>query len=165
MEISKMPITLDKDIVEYIEEVKQLEHPESYLISVLHKVQGRYGYLQKVHMEEVAHLLQVPAATVSGVATFYHFFRLKPSGKYQISICLGTACFVKGANLVLDAFMNELGIEIGETTSDGMFSIEGTRCIGVCALAPVVTVNGKVYSQVTAPQVNEILHKLKAEDK
>lgn len=165
MEITKMPITLDKDIVDYIEEVKQLEHPESYLISVLHKVQGRYGYLQQVHMEEVAHLLQVPTATVSGVATFYHFFRLKPKGKYSISICLGTACFVKGANLVLDAFKNELGIDIGETTSDGMFSIEGTRCIGVCALAPVVTINDKVYSQVTAPQVNEILHKLKAEDK
>lgn len=153
--------TLDQDIQDFIINCTQLEHPESYLIAVLHKVQGRYGYLSEKHMDEVAHLLQVPTSTVFGVATFYHFFKLKPAGKYQISICLGTACFVKGADLVLDAFKTELGCNIGDTTADGMFSLEGTRCLGVCALAPVVTINEDVYGNVKATQVSEILNKLK----
>lgn len=154
---------IDKEILDFIEECKKKEHPESYLISILHKLQGKYGYLQHNHMDQVAHILNVPTSTVFGVATFYHFFRLQPRGKYAISICLGTACFVKGADEVLAAFKSELGIDVGETTSDGLFSIEGTRCIGVCALAPVVTINGKVYSNVTSNQVPEILNAIKAE--
>ena len=116
--------TLSREITDFIDECMGRENPESYLIAVLHKVQEEYGYLSEEHMYEVAHRLQVPTSTVSGVATFYHFFRLKPRGKYAISVCLGTACFVKGANLVLDSFRTELGIDIGETTSDGLFSIE-----------------------------------------
>lgn len=154
---------LDKTIIDFIDECMQREHPESYLISILHKIQEIYGYLSQAHMDEVAHLIKVPTSTVFGVATFYHFFRLQPQGKYSISICLGTACFVKGADEVLEAFRSELGIDIGETTSDGLFSIEGTRCIGVCALAPVVTINGKVYSNVTAKKVPEILNAINAE--
>ncbi len=154
---------LDKTIIDFIDECMQREHPESYLISILHKIQEIYGYLSQDHMDEVAHLIKVPTSTVFGVATFYHFFRLQPRGKYSISICLGTACFVKGADEVLEAFRSELGIDIGETTSDGLFSIEGTRCIGVCALAPVVTINGKVYSNVTAKKVPEILNAINAE--
>ena len=155
--------TISKEILDFIEECNAKEHPESYLISILHKIQGEYGYLRQEHMDQVAHLINVPTSTVFGVATFYHFFRLQPRGKYSISICLGTACFVKGADEVLDAFKNELGIDVGETTSDGLFSIEGTRCVGVCALAPVVTINGKVYSNVTAKKVPDILHTIKAE--
>lgn len=132
---------------------------------MLHRVQQRYGYLSEEHMNEVAQRLQVPASTVSGVATFYHFFRLKPRGKFAISVCLGTACFVKGADKVLDAFKTELGIEMGETTSDGLFSLENTRCLGVCALAPVVTINDKVYSKVTSGQVPELIRQVKAEAK
>lgn len=154
--------TLDQDILDFISNCSQMEHSESYLIAVLHKVQSRYGYLSEKHMDEVAHLLQVPTSTVFGVATFYHFFRLTPRGKYSISVCLGTACFVKGADLVLDAFKTELGISLSETTGDGMFSLEGTRCLGVCALAPVVTINEQVYSDVKPTQVQEILNKLKA---
>lgn len=157
-----MKTTLKKDIVKYIDVCLQKEHPESYLIAVLHKIQEEYGYLSEKHMDEVAHLLQVPTANVFGVATFYHFFRLTPKGKFAISACLGTACFVKGADLILDAFRSELGIDIGETTSDGMFSLEATRCIGVCALAPVVTINEEVYSNVQASQVSMLLSKLKA---
>ncbi len=153
--------TLDQDIQDFIANCLNLEHPESYLIAVLHKVQERYGYLSEKHMDEVAHLLQVPTSIVYGVATFYHFFKLKPAGKYKISICLGTACFVKGADLVLDAFKTELGCGVGETTADGMFSIEGTRCLGVCALAPVVTINEQVFGNVKPTQVTEILHKMK----
>lgn len=156
--------SLEQDIIDFIANCMKLEHPESYLIAVLHKVQSRYGYLSEKHMDEVAHLLQVPTSTVFGVATFYHYFKLKPSGKYSISICLGTACFVKGADLVLEAFKTELGIDLGVTSGDGLFSLDGTRCIGVCALAPVVTINDKVYSNVQPSQVIEILNKLKSQN-
>ena len=154
--------TLTEEIIDYIKECKQKEYPESYLISILHKVQGYYGFLSEIHIDEVARLSEVPTSNVFGVATFYHYFRLKPRGKYAISVCMGTACFVKGADSVLSTFKSELGIEMGETSSDGMFSLEGTRCIGVCAMAPVVTINERVYSNVTTNQVSQILHDLKA---
>ncbi len=152
---------LDKEIIDYIDYCKEQEHPESYLIAILHKIQEKYGYLSQENMYEVAQKLRVPTSVVSGVATFYHYFRLKPRGYFHISICLGTACFVKGADLVLKAFQNELGIDIGETTSDGVFSIEGARCIGVCALAPVLMINETVYGNVKPTQVSELLSSLR----
>lgn len=152
---------LTPEILELIETCKTREHPDSYLIAILHKVQEEYEYLSREHMDQVAHLLGIPTSYVFGVATFYHFFRLKPQGKYAISVCLGTACFVKGAERILEAFKDELGIEMGETTKDGLFSLTNTRCLGVCGLAPVVTVNGKVYSQVTPQQVPEILNRIR----
>jgi len=154
-------LTLDPAIVEFIEICKTKPHADSYLIAVLHKVQQKYGYLSQEHMYEVAQRLQVPTSVISGVATFYHFFRLQPRGKYAISVCLGTACFVKGADKILDAFRSELGIELGETTSDGLFSLEVSRCLGVCALAPVVTINETVYSNVTVKQVPQLIDKVK----
>jgi NADH:ubiquinone oxidoreductase subunit E len=135
---------LENDIIQFIEDCLENDHAESYLIAVLHKIQARYGYLSEDHMNQVAQRMQIPSATISGVATFYHFFRLKPQGRYAVSVCLGTACFVKGADKVLDAFKTELGIEMGDTTDDELFSLECSRCIGVCALAPVVTVNESV---------------------
>ena len=111
--------TLEKELQEFITDCRNREHSESYLISVLHKVQARYGFLSQDHMQEVAELLGVPASTVSGVATFYHFFRLQPQGKYKVSFCMGTACYVKGAPGIIDAFKEELGVDIGETTKDG----------------------------------------------
>jgi NADH:ubiquinone oxidoreductase subunit E len=155
---------LDADIIQFIDECMDNEHSDSYLIAVLHKIQGRYGYLSEDHMSQVAGRMQIPYSTISGVATFYHFFRLQPQGKHAISVCLGTACFVKGADKVMDAFRTELGIEMGETTSDQLFSLECSRCIGVCALAPVVTINDRVYSRVTPNQVPELIHELKAEE-
>jgi NADH:ubiquinone oxidoreductase subunit E len=157
------PSTLPPDIVEFIDACLTREHPKSYLIAVLHKLQERFGYLTREHQDEVAQRLQVPASFVSGVATFYHFFRLTPRGKHSISVCLGTACFVKGGDKILDAFRQELGIELGETTKDGLFSLDSTRCLGVCGLAPVVTINHKVYSQVTPQQVPELINRVKAE--
>jgi NADH:ubiquinone oxidoreductase subunit E len=160
-----MKYSIDNDIIEFAKDCMTKEHPESYLIAVLHKVQNRYGYLSVIHLDEVAHLMQVPTADVYGVATFYHYFKLKPRGQYAISVCLGTACFVKGAESVLSAFKSELGIDMGETSSDGMFSIESTRCIGVCALAPVVTINDKVFSNVTHSQVAQIINDVKSDGK
>ncbi len=154
--------TLSEEIIEYIKECRKREYPESFLISILHKVQGVYGFLSEIHIDEVAQLLEVPTSNVFGVATFYHYFRMKPRGKFAISVCMGTACFVKGAEGVLSSFKSELGIDMGETSSDGIFSIEGTRCIGVCAMAPVVTINDRVYSNVNPNQVSQILHELKA---
>jgi NADH-quinone oxidoreductase E subunit len=151
---------LTEDIVAYIEACKQQEHGDSFLISILHRIQEQYGWLSQVHMDEVAQRLQVPSATVSGVATFYHFFRLKPTGRYHISLCLGTACFVKGADKVLAAFESELGISLGETTPDGLFSLDSSRCLGVCALAPVVTLNDETHSQVTPRQVPELIRQV-----
>lgn len=149
--------TLTPEILEFIGQCEQKPHSKSYLIAVLHKVQGQYGYLSQEHMDKVAHLLQVPTAIVSGVATFYHFFRLKPRGKFAISVCLGTACFVNGADKVLAEFRNELGIETGETSPDGLFSIETSRCLGVCAMAPVVTINERVFSNVTPKKVSRLI--------
>lgn len=156
---------LDAEIIDFISSCKSKEHPESYLIAILHKVQDIYGYLSEENMDQVAHLLEVPAADVFGIATFYHYFRLKPKGRYTISVCLGTACFVKGANAVLDALKNELGIDLGETTNDCIFSLEGTRCLGVCALAPVVKINDKIISNVKPSQIPEIIKQLKSEVK
>jgi len=156
--------TLDKDILDFIEEKKKDEHPDSYLIAVMHKVQDRYGYLSRQHMQEIAEALEVPAAAVSGVATFYHFFRLKPRGKFSISVCLGTACYVKGADRIYEGFCSELGIKEGETTKDGLFSIESTRCLGVCGQAPVVMINDRVFGKVTPEAIPSIIKDLVKEE-
>jgi NADH:ubiquinone oxidoreductase subunit E len=153
---------LPDEIGSLIDQYRQSdEHPESQLISVLHKIQLQYGHLPREILDEVAQRLQVPTATVSGVASFYHFFRLNPAGKHIISVCMGTACFVKGADKILEAFRTELGIGLGETTSDGEFSLDNSRCLGVCALSPVVTIDGHIYSQVTLRQVPELINKIK----
>lgn len=162
MEPCAATCSLPEDILELIAQYrKDDDHPESQLISLLHKIQLHFGYLPQTALDEIAQRLQVPAATVSGVATFYHLFRLTPAGTHMISVCLGTACFVKGADLILEAFQTELGIGIGETTSNGEFSLGSSRCLGICALAPVVTIDDQVYSQVTPRQVPELINKIK----
>jgi len=155
------PTVLPADIAEAIAASTQDEHPESQLIAILHRIQLLYGYLPRPLLDEVAHRLGVPTVVVSGVASFYHFFRLDPKGEYAISVCMGTACFVKGADKILEAIQSELGIGIGETTSDGVFSLEQSRCLGICALAPVMTINDRVYSQVSPSQIADLLRKLR----
>jgi NADH:ubiquinone oxidoreductase subunit E len=148
---------LPVEVVAYIKEVGPREHPESRLISVLHTLQEKQGYIGQEQIDAVAQLLQVPAAKVSGVATFYHFFSLKPRGKFLISVCMGTACYVKGGAQVLDRFKAELGIDAGETTKDGMFSLQVSRCLGTCGLAPVVMINDQVHAKLVPDQVPAIL--------
>jgi NADH:ubiquinone oxidoreductase subunit E len=150
---------LPESVVEYIEKCRGLPHPESRLISVLHKVQGHFGYLGREQMDAVAQLLQVPAAKVTGVATFYHFFRLQPRGRFVITVCMGTACYVKGAERVADRLREELGIDFGETTKDGMFTLESAHCLGTCGLAPVITIEEGVFGQVTPDQIPGLLEK------
>ncbi len=150
---------LTPEMVAYIEECRKSEQPHSNLISVLHKVQEHYGYLSTEALDAVAQLLQVPAAKVAGVATFYHYFRLKPCGKFIIRVCLGTACYVKGGERVAQRFKEELGIDFGETSTDGLFSLEASRCLGTCGLAPVVMIGEQVHAQVTPDQVPAIIEK------
>jgi NADH:ubiquinone oxidoreductase subunit E len=144
---------LPESIVKFIETCRQGPHPESQLISILHKVQGHFGYLGEEQMNAVAQLLQVPTTKVTGVATFYHYFRLKPRGKFLINVCLGTACYVKGSEAIMMRFREELGIELGETTRDGMFTLQASRCLGTCGLAPVVMINDEVHGKVRPDQV------------
>lgn len=148
---------LPEAIVRFIAECQARPHPESYLIAVLHRVQDHFGYLAREHMDAVSTLMQVPAAKVTGVASFYHFFNFTPRGKHRISICLGTACFVKGAGRVLDRTRELLGVDVGQTTPDRLFSIDIARCVGACALAPVMIVGEKVYAEVKPDQVVKIL--------
>ncbi|NGX62891.1 MAG: NADP-reducing hydrogenase subunit HndA [Candidatus Anoxychlamydiales bacterium] len=157
--LAKARKELDKDILDFINESLQKEHPESFLIAVLHKVQEKYGYLSKDHLQAVAYLMNIPAAKVSGVASFYHLFHLKPKGKFVVSVCLGTACFVKGAEKLAKKFKEELGVDLGQTTTDGRFTLVNTRCLGMCAMAPVVKVAEDIHSKVTPDQVPALLEK------
>lgn len=152
-------------IVEFINRCLQGEHPSSQLIAVLHQVQNHFGYLSTQTMDAVAYLMQIPAAKVSGVASFYHYFRLKPCGKFVISICLGTACYVKGGEALLNKFREELGIEEGETTAGGVFTLEVSRCLGTCALAPVVKIGDNVHSQMTPDQVPAVIERYIAQSR
>jgi NADH:ubiquinone oxidoreductase subunit E len=148
---------LSKDVENYICQCRNQEHPESYLISVLQKAQNEQGYLSREAMDAISRRMNVPAATVTGVATFYHFFRFKPKGQHTIVVCMGTACFVRGAEQVIQKLQELLRIAPGETTPDGLFSIDVARCLGACALAPVMVVDGKVFGNVQPADVRGIL--------
>lgn len=118
---------------------KEHDNDPGELINILHAAQEIFGYLPREVQEMVAAELHIPVSRVYGVVTFYSFFTMTPKGKYPISVCLGTACYVRGAEKVLDEFQRQLEIKIGETTSDGLFSLDCLRCVGACGLAPVVT--------------------------
>ena len=132
---------------------------KSQLMHVMQEAQGIYGYLPREVQIMIAEGMDVPLEKVYGVATFYAQFSLSPKGEYDISVCLGTACYVKGAQQLTDKIVEILGIEPGECTADGKFSLEECRCIGACGLAPVLTVNGEVYGKITADDVPGILAK------
>ena len=135
------------------------------LIPILQQVQEKNGYISKKSIIEIAELLKIPASKVFGVATFYNQFKLNAPGKCQIQICRGTACHVKGSKDILEALINELKIQPGETAKDGFFSLETVACIGACGLAPVIAVNGKYFSKVTPESVLKIINKYRKEEK
>ena len=130
------------------------------LIQMLNEVQEHYGYIPMEVQKELSEFLAIPMAEIYGVVTFYSRFTLKPKGKYNIAVCLGTACYVKGSQKIMDRLKEKLKIEPGETTKDGMFSIEETRCVGACGLAPVFTVNGEVYGKATVQKLDQVLDEL-----
>ena len=156
-EQDKARAVFPEKVVRYIEECSAKKNPDSHLISVLHKVQDHFGFLAREHMDAVSVLMQIPSTKVTGVASFYHFFNFTPRGKHRISLCMGTACFVKGAGLVMNKLKDLLGIDVGQTTTDALFSIDVARCVGACALAPVMIVDEKVYAGVKPDQVAKIL--------
>ncbi len=127
------------------------------LMMILSDIQKEYGYIPLDVQELVSERTGVPVAEIYGVVTFYSFFSLKPKGKFVIGVCLGTACYVKGAQQVVDKFAELLGIQPGETTKDGMFTLDALRCIGACGIAPAVTINGKVYPKVSVSEIKKIV--------
>lgn len=127
------------------------------LIQVLHKAQGIFGFLPEELQLHIADRFAVSHAEVSGVISFYNYFTTTPKGKYRINVCLGTACYVNGAEKVLQEFERVLGIKAGQVTADGKFSIESLRCVGACGLAPVITINDKVYGKVQPGKAHDIL--------
>ena len=148
----------EKKLKQETEELlSKYEKKEDNLIKILEEIQVKYGYIPKVCAYSISTYLEIPLAQIYGVITFYSRFTLKPKGKYHISVCLGTACFVKGSKEILEAAKQKLGIEEGQTTEDGKFSIDNTRCVGACGLAPVFTINEEVYGKATVKKMNEIL--------
>ena len=131
------------------------------VINVLHKVQGEYGYLPAEVQELVAKELGIPVSRVYGIVSFYSFFTMTPKGEHPISVCLGTACYVRGAEKVLDELKRQLGINVGEVTPDGKFSLTCLRCVGACGLAPVIEVGEKVYGRMTPDRVKDVLAEYK----
>ncbi|MCK9168169.1 MAG: NAD(P)H-dependent oxidoreductase subunit E, partial [Bacteroidales bacterium] len=139
--MSSVKIKLKKTDVDKLEEVcNSFNNDPGELINVLHKAQEIFGYLPSEVQEVISSKLNVPVAKVYGVVTFYSFFTMTPKGRFPISICTGTACYVRGAEKVLDEFKKELKIEVGQTTADGKFSLSCLRCVGACGLAPVVMI-------------------------
>ncbi len=131
------------------------------LIPVLHKAQQIYGYLPEEVQYHISRGLGVPLADVYGVVTFYALFTMTPRGEHNIAVCLGTACYVKGAGELVSKIQDELGIKIGEISEDRKFSLEATRCIGACGLAPVLTINEEVHGRLNADRLGQILQKYK----
>ena len=139
--------------------IDENKHDKSNLMVVMQKAQDIYGYLPLEVQEMIADGMEVPLEKVYGVSTFYAQFSLSPKGKYNISVCLGTACYVKGSGEIFDKLSEKLGIGADECTADGKFSLTACRCIGACGLAPVLTVNEDVYGRLTADDVDGILEK------
>ena len=132
------------------------------LIMVLHRVQEHYGYVPRAAAFQVAELLKIPLAQVYGVLTFYHYFKLKKPGKYQIAVCMGTACYLKGGNDLLQELEHILGVGLNVVTPDGLFSVEAVRCLGCCGLAPVMSVNGAMHGNLKKEDVAGIVAQYRA---
>jgi NADH-quinone oxidoreductase subunit E/NADP-reducing hydrogenase subunit HndA len=147
----------EKKIQELKDVCKTFNNDKGELINVLHKAQSLFGYLPAELQEIIAKELNCSVAHVYGVVTFYSYFTMLPKGKHPVSICLGTACYVRGAEKVLEEFKRQLKIQVGETTPDGKFSLSCLRCVGACGLAPVVLVGEKVYGRVAPDGVSDII--------
>ncbi|KQC05097.1 MAG: NADH dehydrogenase [Candidatus Cloacimonas sp. SDB] len=137
--------------------IKANNDKKGFLIPVLHKAQEIFGYLPKEVQAFVAENMNVPVSTVMGVVTFYSFFRMNPVGRHTITVCMGTACYVRGAKKIMEAVEKTLGIKPGETTEDRRFSLGVQRCLGACGLAPVIMVDNDVHGRMTAKKLEQVL--------
>lgn len=129
------------------------------LIMVLHEIQNHYGYIPRSLAMNLSNVIDVPLARIYEVITFYNYFKMEPPGKFNIAVCMGTACYLKGAPDILSEIKERFGIDIGQTTADGTFHLDAVRCLGCCGLAPVMTVNGEIHGKVKKDQVVDILSK------
>jgi NADH:ubiquinone oxidoreductase subunit E len=141
--------------------ITDYEQKETNLIQILHMAQAIFGYLPAEVQHFIAEQMDLSVSKVNSVLTFYSFFSTQPKGKYSVSVCLGTACYVRGGKDVLNKLKDVLGIDVGTTTEDKLFSLSVMRCIGACGLAPAMTINGKVYKQVSPNKVQRILGMMK----
>ena len=149
---------LNSNAVSQIEEIiARYQNEKTPLLMILSDIQNEFGYIPLEVQEIVSEKTGISVAEIFGVVTFYSFFSLTPKGKYVIGICLGTACYVKGAQQVLDKFSDMLKIKPGQTTEDGLFTLDALRCIGACGIAPAISINGKVYPKVDLKQVPKII--------
>jgi len=156
--MSSVKVELRQDQLDKIQSIcDSFDNQEGELISILHKCQEAFGYLPAEVQEVISEKMKIPAAKVYGVVTFYSFFTMIPKGKFPISICTGTACYVRGAETVLNEFKKQLEIEVGETDINGLFSLSCLRCVGACGLAPVVQVGDKTYGRVAPDDVEGII--------
>lgn len=151
----------EKQFIELKEYIDSIRQSQGILMQTLHKAQEIFGYLPIEVQKFIAHEVDVPLAEVYGVATFYTQFSITPKGKHKIGVCLGTACYVKGSQLVLDKLSKELKISVGGTTDDNQFTLDATRCLGCCGLAPVMMIDGDVYGKLEPKKIPEILAKYK----
>lgn len=154
--MSENSAKFSSELISFINEWR--EKPGN-LIMVLHRVQSEFGYVSRESADEVSKMLDIPFAKVWGVLTFYHFFKLTKPGKYNIQVCMGTACYLKGGDALIDELSRILNLEVGGITDDEKFSLEAVRCIGCCGLAPVMTIGGEVFGKVTKNQIPGILKK------
>jgi len=144
------------------DKLKHWEEKEGNLIMIFHEIQNHFGYVPRNVAMEISEMLNVPLARIYEVLTFYNYFKLEEPGKYIISVCMGTACYLKGAPAIVDAFKQILDVEEGKTTKDGLFQLELVRCIGCCGLAPALSVNGEVFCNVKKNDVPDIINKFKS---
>ena len=159
-EMSKIPFSGTKEQeAKLMEIIANHKGQDGALIPVLHEAQALYGYLPIEVQEMISEGLGVPMSEIYGVVTFYTQFTTEPKGEYHIAVCLGTACYVKGSGVIIDKIKEKLGIDVGGCTPDGKFSLEATRCIGACGLAPVLTINDEVYGRLETDDVDKVLAK------
>lgn len=149
---------LRKEAIDLIKEIcSRYKNEPSPLMLILADVQKEYGYIPLEVQEIISNETNIPVSDIYGVVTFYSFFSLKPKGRYVIGVCIGTACYVKGGQNVLDKFSELLKIKPGQTTEDGLFTLDGLRCIGACGIAPAISINGRVYPKVKLSDVSNII--------
>jgi NADH-quinone oxidoreductase subunit E len=139
--------------------IEKWKAKEGNLIMILHELQNYYGYVPRQASLQLSKMLAVPLARIYEVITFYNFFKLTPPGKHRIALCMGTACYLRGASVILDEIKNILGVKEGQTTKDGLFYLDVVRCLGCCGLAPVMMIDSKVYGKVKKNEVADILSK------
>lgn len=157
MDVEKFQIEPNK-ITKLNSIIDKYKNQQGMLITILKNSQDIFGYLPLNVQSYISYKLNIPISKINGIVSFYSLFSQTPKGKYTVSVCLGTACYVKGAEEILKSIKKELQIDVGETTMDGMFTLNATRCIGACGLAPVITINDKVYGRLSPSDIPNILY-------